>query len=197
MKAALTVRRQPSPSWAKLEHLCRKLRLKPGQRLLDIGCGWGALIVRAARCHGVRAHGITLSRNQYEYVRHRIAREGLTDRVTVELKDYAELDGAGAYDRIVSVGMFTLVSCVTPAAGRSVPECTRRAKIGAPRALQRGRAVRRLIGIKHRAIWARAGWTCTLVTPFKIGSSGTRVGGIEGLIGLQPVWQRGLAAAQA
>jgi cyclopropane-fatty-acyl-phospholipid synthase len=91
---------------AKLEHLCRKLRLAPGQRLLDIGCGWGALICHAARHHGVRAHGVTLSRNQYEHVQARIAQEGLAGCVTVELKDYAELDGAGAYDRIVSVGMF-------------------------------------------------------------------------------------------
>jgi cyclopropane-fatty-acyl-phospholipid synthase len=91
---------------AKLEHLCRKLRLAPGQRLLDIGCGWGALIVHAARRYGVRAHGITLSRNQYQHVQARIAQEGLGDRVTVELKDYAELDGSAIYDRIVSVGMF-------------------------------------------------------------------------------------------
>ncbi|EPG7016601.1 class I SAM-dependent methyltransferase, partial [Pseudomonas aeruginosa] len=91
---------------AKLEHLCRKLRLAPGQRLLDIGCGWGALIVHAARRHGVCAHGITLSRNQYEHVQARIAREGLAGRVTVALKDYAELDGSAVYDRIVSVGMF-------------------------------------------------------------------------------------------
>ena len=91
---------------AKLEHLCRKLRLAPGQRLLDIGCGWGALIVHAARRHGVCAHGITLSRNQYEHVQARIAQEGLAGRVTVELKDYAELDGTAIYDRIVSVGMF-------------------------------------------------------------------------------------------
>lgn len=91
---------------AKLEHLCRKLRLAPGQRLLDIGCGWGALIVHAARRHGVCAHGITLSRNQYEHVQARIAQEGLAGRVTVDFKDYAELDGTAVYDRIVSVGMF-------------------------------------------------------------------------------------------
>lgn len=91
---------------AKLEHLCRKLRLQPGQRLLDIGCGWGALICHAARHHGVRAHGITLSRNQHEYIQNKIVREGLADRVTAELKDYAELGGEAIYDRVVSVGMF-------------------------------------------------------------------------------------------
>lgn len=91
---------------AKLEHLCRKLRLKPGQQLLDIGCGWGALICHAARRHGVRAHGVTLSRNQYDYVRAKIAAAGLGGCVTVELKDYAELGGEALYDRIVSVGMF-------------------------------------------------------------------------------------------
>ncbi len=90
----------------KLDHLCRKLRLKPGERLLDIGCGWGALIRWAARHYGVLAHGITLSRNQYEHCRRQIAAEGLQSRVSVELKDYRDVEGAGVYDKIVSVGMF-------------------------------------------------------------------------------------------
>lgn len=90
----------------KLDHICRKLRLKPGERLLDIGCGWGALIRWAAKHYGVQAHGITISRNQYEHCRHRIAAEGLQDRVSVELKDYRDVEGAGIYDKIVSVGMF-------------------------------------------------------------------------------------------
>jgi len=88
----------------KLEHICRKLRLRPGERLLDIGCGWGALIRWAARHHGVRAHGVTLSGQQYEHCRHRIAEEGLHDRVTVALADYRDVEGA--YDKIASVGMF-------------------------------------------------------------------------------------------
>ncbi|WP_275098040.1 class I SAM-dependent methyltransferase [Sedimenticola hydrogenitrophicus] len=90
----------------KLDHICRKLRLKPGERLLDIGCGWGALIRWAAKHYGVQAHGITLSRNQYDYALENIRDEGLHDRVTVELRDYRELQGEARYDKIASVGMF-------------------------------------------------------------------------------------------
>ncbi len=91
---------------AKLDHICRKLLLKPGERFLDIGCGWGALVIHAARHHGVRAHGITLSSNQLELARARIAEAGLEDRVTVELRDYRELDRETLYDKVASVGMF-------------------------------------------------------------------------------------------
>lgn len=90
----------------KLAHVCRKLRLKPGERLLDIGCGWGALVCWAAREHGVYAHGITLSTRQLEYARERIRTEGLEDRVTVELCDYRDLKGQGVYDKVSSIGMF-------------------------------------------------------------------------------------------
>ncbi|MDA3869172.1 MAG: cyclopropane-fatty-acyl-phospholipid synthase [Gammaproteobacteria bacterium] len=90
----------------KLDHICRKLCLKPGERLLDIGCGWGALIRWAAKHYGVHAHGITLSRNQYDHAREVIRDEGLQDRVTVELRGYRELQGEACYDKIVSVGMF-------------------------------------------------------------------------------------------
>jgi cyclopropane-fatty-acyl-phospholipid synthase len=90
----------------KLDHICRKLRLAPGERFLDIGCGWGALILRAAEQFGVRATGITLSRNQFEHVREQIAVRGLADRVRVELVDYADLGEREAYDKIASVGMF-------------------------------------------------------------------------------------------
>lgn len=90
----------------KLDYICRKLRLEPGQTLLDIGCGWGALILHAARHHGVTAHGITLSEQQYQLALERIADAGLSDQVTVELRDYRDLEGAQRYDRIVSVGMF-------------------------------------------------------------------------------------------
>ena len=88
----------------KLEMICRKLRLQPGERFLDVGSGWGGLICHAARYHGVQAHGVTLSQTQYDWTCTKIAAEGLSDRVTVELKDYREL--AGPYDKIASIGMY-------------------------------------------------------------------------------------------
>ncbi len=90
----------------KLDIICRKLRLEQGDRLLDIGCGWGALVLWAARHYGVKAHGITLSRQQHELAQERIREAGLGDRVRVELRDYRELDNREAYDKVVSVGMF-------------------------------------------------------------------------------------------
>ncbi len=87
----------------KLEMICRKLRLKPGERLLDIGCGWGALVCHAAQHHGVMAHGITLSEEQAAWAREKVERLGLADRVTIEIRDYATLEGE--YDKVVSVGM--------------------------------------------------------------------------------------------
>ena len=90
----------------KLEHVCRKLRLQPGERLLDIGCGWGALVCWAARHHGVRAHGVTLSQAQHDFAQQRIVDEGLQGLVTVELRDYRDLQGEAIYDKVSSVGMF-------------------------------------------------------------------------------------------
>lgn len=89
---------------AKFEHLCRKLALRPDQHLLDIGCGWGGLLIHAARHHGARGTGITLSRRQAEYATAEVARLGLADRVTIELRDYRDLAGR-TFDRVVSVGM--------------------------------------------------------------------------------------------
>tara|TARA_R110000851_G_scaffold333544_1_gene515662 strand:- start:3683 stop:5005 length:1323 start_codon:yes stop_codon:yes gene_type:complete len=91
---------------AKLDHICRKLQLKPGERLLDIGCGWGALIIHAAQHYGVHAHGVTLSRHQFTKAQQRIDEAGLQDRVTVELRDYRDLQGEAIYDKVASVGMF-------------------------------------------------------------------------------------------
>ena len=91
---------------AKLDHICRKLQLKPGQRMLDIGCGWGALVIHAASHYGVCAHGVTLSRHQLAMAQQRIDEAGLQDRVTVELLDYRDLQGADLYDKVASVGMF-------------------------------------------------------------------------------------------
>ncbi len=90
----------------KLDHVCRKLRLAPGERLLDIGCGWGALTFWAAERYGVDATGITLSRNQAEHVAAEIRRRGLEDRVRVELRDYLDLPDEPCYDKIASIGMF-------------------------------------------------------------------------------------------
>ncbi len=90
----------------KLDHICRKLRLKPGERMLDIGCGWGALICWAAEHYGVYAHGITLSQNQFEYAQKTIKARGLEQKVTVELLDYRDLQGEAQYDKLASVGMF-------------------------------------------------------------------------------------------
>ena len=90
----------------KLDHILRKLMLKPGERLLDIGCGWGALILRAAQHYGATATGVTLSRNQYEYARDRIRAAGLQHRCAVQLMDYRDIAGDGGFDKIASVGMF-------------------------------------------------------------------------------------------
>ena len=89
----------------KLDHICRKLRLKPGEHFLDIGCGWGALVCWAAQHYGVKAHGITLSQQQHDYAQRRIAAAGLHDLVTVELRDYRALQGEAVFDKAASVGM--------------------------------------------------------------------------------------------
>ena len=91
---------------AKLRHLCRKLRLKPGERLLDVGCGWGGLARYAAREFGAKVFGITLSREQLELARERVAAQGLQEQITLELMDYRDLPQDGRFDKVVSVGMF-------------------------------------------------------------------------------------------
>lgn len=88
----------------KLELVCRKLGLKPGQRLLDVGCGWGSMAVHAAREHGVSVVGITLSQEQAAFARKRVADEGLTDRVEIRVQDYRDVRD-GPYDAISSIGM--------------------------------------------------------------------------------------------
>jgi cyclopropane-fatty-acyl-phospholipid synthase len=90
----------------KLDHICRKLQLAPGERFLDIGCGWGALVMRAAQCYGVNALGVTLSQNQYDYARAKIREAGLEGRCEVRLLDYRDVPEEGAFDKIASVGMF-------------------------------------------------------------------------------------------
>jgi cyclopropane-fatty-acyl-phospholipid synthase len=91
---------------AKLEHICTKLMLKEGDRFLDIGAGWGGLLLFAAENYGVRAQGITLSKNQHAHVNKMIAERGLAGRVRMDLLDYRHLDESQPYDKIASVGMF-------------------------------------------------------------------------------------------
>jgi cyclopropane-fatty-acyl-phospholipid synthase len=88
----------------KLDLICRKLRLQPGQKLLDIGCGWGGLILHAAKYYGVDATGVTLSQPQCGFARQRIEREGLSDRCRVLVRDYREIEETG-FDALASVGM--------------------------------------------------------------------------------------------
>jgi cyclopropane-fatty-acyl-phospholipid synthase len=89
----------------KLDHICRKLRLRPGERLLDFGCGWGGLIMHAARHYGVQAVGITLSEQQLVLAQKRIAESGLSCRCEVRLLDYRDASQLGQFDKLASVGM--------------------------------------------------------------------------------------------
>lgn len=104
------------PSWdasleeaqeAKLDMICRKLRLKQGDRLLDIGCGWGGLLIWAAKHYGVEAYGVTLSQEQYDLGVERIEAAGLSDRVTMEIRDFRDIEGT--FDKVSSIGMFEQV----------------------------------------------------------------------------------------
>ncbi|MES2074902.1 MAG: cyclopropane-fatty-acyl-phospholipid synthase family protein [Pseudomonadota bacterium] len=88
----------------KIDHILRKVELRPGQRLLDIGCGWGALLLRAAEQYGARGVGVTLSQNQCELARQRVRQAGLEHLVEIRLQDYRDV--RGEFDRITSVGMF-------------------------------------------------------------------------------------------
>ncbi len=88
----------------KLDHICRKLRLQPGNRFLDIGCGWGALLIHAAKHYGVTATGVSLSQAQTDLARERIRAAGLEDRVTIRVASYDTIEGP--FDRIASIGMF-------------------------------------------------------------------------------------------
>jgi len=88
----------------KIDHILTKVQLQPGQRLLDIGCGWGALVMRAASKFGARCLGVTLSQRQFELATERVRQAGLQDRVEIRLQDYRDVQGP--FDRITSVGMF-------------------------------------------------------------------------------------------
>lgn len=88
----------------KVDLICRKLDLKPGMKLLDVGCGWGTLVVHAAKEYGVKAVGVTLSKNQVTFARERINRENLDESIDIRLQDYREVQDAN-FDAISSVGM--------------------------------------------------------------------------------------------
>ncbi|HWX10950.1 MAG TPA: cyclopropane-fatty-acyl-phospholipid synthase family protein [Trinickia sp.] len=88
----------------KIDHILRKIQVQPGQRLLDIGCGWGALVLRAAQKFGARCVGVTLSQNQFDLATERVKAAGLADRIEIRLQDYRDIQGP--FDRITSVGMF-------------------------------------------------------------------------------------------
>jgi len=89
----------------KLDLVCRKLELQPGETLLDVGCGWGSLSIWAAQHYGVRAHGVTLSQAQAAYAAERIRKEGLEDRCRVEHLDYRDLPASARYQKIAAVGV--------------------------------------------------------------------------------------------
>ncbi len=89
----------------KLDLICRKLKLLPEERLLDIGCGWGAMVIHAASHYGVRAVGVTLSEKQFELASQRVKSAGLQDRIEIRLQDYRDV-ADGPYDKISSIGMF-------------------------------------------------------------------------------------------
>ncbi|MGV3580999.1 MAG: class I SAM-dependent methyltransferase [Methylophilus sp.] len=90
----------------KLDYICRKLRLQKNETYLDIGCGWGALVCWAAKHYGVKAHGITLSHNQYQYACEEVKKQGLEDLVTIEMLNYRDLPHVATYDKVSSIGMF-------------------------------------------------------------------------------------------
>ena len=89
----------------KLDHVCRKLRLRPGERMLDIGCGWGALLIHAATHYGVRGLGVTLSEQQHDLATRRLQAAGLGDRIEVRVQDYRDLDEP-PFDKVAGIGIF-------------------------------------------------------------------------------------------
>ena len=93
-----------SAQLAKLDHICRKLDIQPGDRFLDVGCGWGALVVHAAGRYGAIAQGCTLSPQQAEFARSAVAERGLEHRALITQLDYRQL--AGSFRKVASVGMF-------------------------------------------------------------------------------------------
>jgi cyclopropane-fatty-acyl-phospholipid synthase len=110
----------------KMDYICRKLRLQPGERFVDIGCGWGGLLIHAVRNYGVHGVGVTLSDAQAKWAERDIAAAGLSDRIRIELADYREFNAPGAFDKAASVGMGEHVGHKNlPNLFRKVYECLR------------------------------------------------------------------------
>ncbi|HFC04200.1 MAG TPA: class I SAM-dependent methyltransferase, partial [Rhizobiales bacterium] len=90
----------------KLDMICKRLRLQPGDRLFDVGCGWGGLACHAAQKYGAEVFGVTLSQAQFDYAQAKIKRLGLEDKITIELRDYRTVDEPGRFDKIAQIEMF-------------------------------------------------------------------------------------------
>jgi cyclopropane-fatty-acyl-phospholipid synthase len=132
----------------KIEMICRKLRLKPGERMLDIGAGWGGLLCHAAKNYGVVAHGVTLSEEQLAFARAKAKRLGIDDRVTFELNDYSKL--TGTYDKIASIGMYEHIGL------KNIPEYMRKVRsLLADDGLFLNHAISRRAP-KHKAGWMKS-----------------------------------------
>lgn len=138
----------------KLEMICRKLRLKPGERMLDIGAGWGGLLCHAAKNYGVIAHGVTLSEEQLAFARAKAKRLGIEDRVTFELNDYSKV--TGTYDKIASIGMYEHIGL------KNIPEYMRKV-----RSLLADDGLFLNHAISRRAPKNKAGWMKARMRPEK------------------------------
>ncbi|HEU4643294.1 MAG TPA: cyclopropane-fatty-acyl-phospholipid synthase family protein [Gemmatimonadaceae bacterium] len=152
---------------AKLEHICRKLRLREGERLLDIGCGWGGLVRWAAANHGVEALGITLSERQAQLANERIRADGLERRCRVEVRDYREFPHGTVFDKVVSVGMFEHVGrALLRTYFREAARLTRPGGLflnhGIVRAPDRGSGLARRVG---RMLWRQGSFIDHFVFP--------------------------------
>jgi len=153
--------REPGPAFgldeaqqAKCDLVSRKLGLKPGMRVLDVGCGWGAFVCNAARHYGVDAVGITLSHEQAEYARRRAIQEGVGDRVQIRVQDYRDVND-GLYDAIASVGMAEHVGqAMLPTYAEDLFALLRRRRsVAQPRDLPPARPARALLpDVVHRPL---------------------------------------------